>query len=84
MISQIVKFFRWMRRVAELVHGPRIVRAVKTIVLDSPAPPRAKRLAQEARNCLTIAVGHGDVAFTAELIDEALKLAQRARELAKA
>lgn len=57
---------------------------MKPLVLDSPAPPRAQRLAQEARNCLTIAVGHGDVAFTAELIDEALKLAQRARELSKA
>ncbi|MGV3458720.1 hypothetical protein [Sphingomonas sp.] len=57
---------------------------MKPIVLASPAPPRAQRLAQEARNCLTIAVGHGDVAFTAELIDEAVKLAQRARELSKA
>ncbi len=61
-----------------------IERAVKPLVLASPAPPRAQRLAQEARNCLTIAVGHGDVAFAAELIDEALKLAQRARELTRA
>ena len=73
-----------MRRVAERAQRLRIERAVKPIVLASPAPPRAQRLAQEARNCLTIAVGHGDVAFTAELIDEALKLAQRARELSKA
>lgn len=57
---------------------------MKPIVLDSPAPPRAQRLAQEARNCLTIAVVHRDVAFTAELIDEALKLTQRARALSKA
>lgn len=57
---------------------------MKPLVLDSPAPPRAQRLAQEARNCLTIAVGHGDVAFTAELIDEAVKLTQRARELSRA
>lgn len=61
-----------------------IERAVKPLDLASPAPPRAQRLAQEARNCLTIAVGHGDVAFAAELIDEALKLAQRARELTRA
>ncbi len=59
------------------------MRAVKTIVLDSPAPPRAQRLAQEARNCLAIAVGHSDVAFAATLIDEAIRLTQRARELAK-
>ncbi len=51
---------------------------------SSATPTRAQRLAQEARNCLTIAVGHGDVAFTADLIDEALKLTQRARELSKA
>jgi hypothetical protein len=37
-----------------------------------PVPPRAKRLKQEAGNCLTIAV---------ELIDEAMRLAKRAREL---
>jgi hypothetical protein len=73
-----------MRRVAEQAQRLWIERAVKPTVLDSPAPPRAQRLAQEARNCLTIAVGHGDVAFTAELIDEAVKLAQRARELSKA
>ncbi len=57
---------------------------MKPLVLASPAPPRAQRLAQEARNCLTIAVGHGDVVFAADLIDEAVKLAQRARELSKA
>lgn len=51
---------------------------------SAAVPTRAQRLADEARNCLTIAVGHGDVAFTAELIDEALKLARRARELSKA
>jgi len=63
---------------------PWIKRAVKPLVLASPAPPRAQRLAQEARNCLTIAVGHDDVAFAGDLIDEAVKLAQRARELSKA
>ncbi len=73
-----------MRRTAEPWVNPWIKRAVKPLVLASPAPPRAQRLAQEARNCLTIAVGHGDVAFAADLIDEAVKLAQRARELSKA
>lgn len=73
-----------MRRSAEPPGDPWIKRAVKPLVLASPAPPRAQRLAQEARNCLTIAVGHGDVAFAADLIDEAVKLAQRARELSKA
>ncbi len=46
-----------------------------------PVPPRAKRLKQEAGNCLTIAVGHDDLAFAGELIDEAMRLAKRAREL---
>lgn len=73
-----------MRRSAEPPVDPRIKRAVKPLVLASPAPPRAQRLAQEARNCLTIAVGHGDVAFAADLIDEAVKLTRRARELSKA
>lgn len=45
-------------------------------------PSRAQRLAQEARNCLTIAVGQKDTAFAADLIDEAARLAARARELA--
>lgn len=57
---------------------------MKPIAVAPPTPPRAERLAQEARNCLTIAVGHDDVAFAADLIDEAVKLAQRARELSKA
>jgi hypothetical protein len=45
-------------------------------------PSRAHKLAQEARNCLTIAVGQQDTAFAADLIDEAMRLAARARELA--
>ncbi|MFL9840714.1 hypothetical protein ABS767_07070 [Sphingomonas sp. ST-64] len=57
---------------------------MKPLVLASPGPPRAQRLANEARNCLAIAVGHADVTFSAELIDEALRLSRRARELAKA
>ena len=44
-------------------------------------PSRAHRLAKEARNCLTIAVGQRDPDFAAELIDEAARLAARARQL---
>jgi hypothetical protein len=40
---------------------------------------RAARLHQEALNCLAIAVK--EEAHSAELIDEALKLAKRSREL---
>ncbi|WP_186456744.1 hypothetical protein [Sphingomonas suaedae] len=57
---------------------------MKPISFASPAQSRAQRLAQEARNCLAIAVGHTDTAFTADLIDEAMRLTLRARELAKA
>jgi len=45
-------------------------------------PSRAHRLAQEARNCLTIAVAQKDPSFAADLIDEAVRLSARARELA--
>lgn len=50
----------------------------------SAYPPRALRLKTEAGNCLTIAVGKGDPAFAAELIDEAVRLMRRAEELARA
>lgn len=46
------------------------------------ARERAARLRDQARNCLTFAVSEADVAHTAELIDEALRLARRSRELA--
>ncbi len=46
-------------------------------------PPRALRLKTEAGNCLTIAVGQRDPVFAAELIDEAIRLMRRARELAE-
>jgi hypothetical protein len=45
---------------------------------------RAARLRDEALNCLTFAVREGEEAHAAELIDEALRLARRARELAGA
>ena len=49
---------------------------------DAPAvPPRALRLKTEAGNCLTLAIGKRDPAFVAELIDEAIRLTRRAREL---
>ncbi len=51
---------------------------------DKPARSRdrALRLWQQARNCLSIAVGERDQVFAAELIDEAARLACRAHELA--
>ncbi|QDZ07790.1 hypothetical protein FPZ24_10085 [Sphingomonas panacisoli] len=48
------------------------------------APPRAVRLHIEAGNCLDIAIGKKDPAFAADLIDEAIRLARRARELTAA
>jgi hypothetical protein len=48
---------------------------------DAVASPRALRLKTEAGNCLTIAVTQKDPTFAAELIDEAVRLAKRAREL---
>lgn len=46
------------------------------------ARTRAARLRNEARNCLSIAIAARDGQFAAELIDEALRLARRSRELA--
>lgn len=45
------------------------------------AQDRAARLHREALNCLAIAVKEEEVDHTAQLIDEALKLAKRSREL---
>ena len=49
--------------------------------LEPKTPLRALRLRVEAGNCLTIAVGKRDPVFVGELIDEAIRLARRAREL---
>lgn len=57
------------------------MRAVNKTSRAKP-PSRAYRLAQEANNCLTIAVGQKDPSFAGDLIDEAIRLAARARELA--
>jgi hypothetical protein len=43
---------------------------------------RARRLHREAANCVALAVAQKDLAFAAELIDEAMRLTRRARELA--
>jgi hypothetical protein len=68
-----------MRRTA----GTRGVFALSTDVtkMTKTARPttRAERLHQQALNCLTIAVK--EEAHSAELIDEALKLEKRSREL---
>jgi len=45
------------------------------------AAVRSARLQQEASNCIAIAVGKTG-GFTADLIDEAVRLKARARELA--
>ena len=52
---------------------------VTKITKQARAQDRAARLHQEALNCLTIAVK--EEAHSAALIDEALKLAKRSREL---
>lgn len=57
---------------------------MKTKFDAKSAPPRAVRLHIEAGNCLDIAIGKTDPEFAADLIDEAIKLARRARELAAA
>lgn len=44
---------------------------------------RAARLDREARNCIRIAIGESTDETTAALIDEALKLSGRARELTR-
>ena len=43
---------------------------------------RSARLQQEASNCIAIAIGKSG-SFTADLIDEAVRLNARARELAR-
>ena len=45
------------------------------------ARERAARLRDEARNCVTFAVDEPDTGHAAELIDEAVRLARRSREL---
>jgi hypothetical protein len=54
---------------------------VTTRTKPTRAQDRAARLHREALNCLAIAVREEEVDHTAQLIDEALKLAKRSREL---
>lgn len=51
-------------------------------MIQSKQQARAARLKHEAENCLSLAVTTQEPAFAAELIDEALKLARRAHEIA--
>ena len=54
------------------------------VTTDDIAPirlPRSAKLRQQATNCLSIAVREKTPDFAADLIDEAIRLAQRAREL---
>lgn len=68
---------RTEERRAPLRHLPIVTKNSKT----ARARERAARLHQEALNCLTIAVKEDETRHSADLIDEALKLAKRAREL---
>ena len=61
---------------------PRFVPPVTNMTKTARAQERAARLHQEALNCLKIAVT--EETHSAELIDEALKLAKRSRELNEA
>ena len=67
---------------AELGGAWVIVRSVTRHSKPTRSRDRALRLWQQARNCLSIAVGERDQDFAAELIDEAARLACRAHQLA--
>ena len=64
--------------------GDREDNPMKTKSTTITAPARAVRLHIEAGNCLDIAIGKTDPSFAGELIDEAIRLARRARELTAA
>ncbi len=70
-----------MRRMEERQSGARHLPSVDTKPKPTRAQDRAARLHREALNCLAIAVKEDQVDHTAQLIDEALKLAKRSREL---
>lgn len=71
-----------LRRTAERARGDAHWIAEVTYPTDAGrARDRAARLHDEALNCLTFAVSEGDRTHAAALIDEALRLAQRSREL---
>lgn len=58
------------------------MRGVTFLPDASPRFARARRLHREAANCLALAVAQRDLNFAAELINEAMRLTRRARELA--
>jgi hypothetical protein len=68
-----------VRRTAGTSARSALWAGVTKITKQARAQDRAARLHQEALNCLTMAVKQE--AHSAELIDEALKLAKRSREL---
>ena len=71
-----------MRRAAERDSAPaHSQNTVSTKAKIDRARDRAARLRDEALNCLTFAVREGDAGHAAELIDEAVRLARRSREL---
>lgn len=47
----------------------------------SSPPHRATRLRRQAENCIDLALQTDDAPFAADLIDEATRLALRAREI---
>ena len=51
------------------------------MVVPEKKRSRAARLRHEASNCVALAVSTRQMAFAAELIDEALKLAKRSQEI---
>jgi len=68
-----------MRR--EPVGHPGLVWGMKHPDQPSRQEIRAQKLSTEASNCLAIAVRDSSTDFVAQLIDEAIRLAARAREL---
>jgi hypothetical protein len=58
------------------------MRAVNNLTKTNRAHDRAARLHREALNCLAIAVGEKVEQHAAQLIDEAIRLMRRSRELA--
>ena len=63
----------------ERIEGTCFIGVVKKNIRNRSAA-RSARLKQEASNCIAIAIGKSD-SFTADLIDEALRLNARVREL---
>lgn len=63
----------------ERIEGTCFIGIVKQNIRNRSVA-RSARLKQEASNCIAIAIGKSD-SFTADLIDEALRLNARAREL---